>query len=64
MKGAYEAHHKLRISQEAVVAAVTFSSRYVPDRFLPDKAIDLIDETAARVRMYKSPQSVNLQRAF
>jgi len=64
VKGAYEAHHKLRISQEAVVAAVTFSSRYVPDRFLPDKAIDLIDETAARVRMYKSPQSVNLQRAF
>ncbi len=64
VKGAYEAHHKLRISQEAVIAAVTFSSRYVPDRFLPDKAIDLIDETAARVRMYKSPQSVNLQRAF
>jgi ATP-dependent Clp protease ATP-binding subunit ClpC len=64
VKGAYEAHHKLRISQEAVIAAVQFSSRYVPDRFLPDKAIDLIDETAARVRMYKSPQSVNLQRAF
>jgi ATP-dependent Clp protease ATP-binding subunit ClpC len=64
VKGAYEAHHKLRISQEAVLAAVQLSSRYVPDRFLPDKAIDLIDETAARVRMYKSPQSVNLQRAF
>ncbi len=64
VKGAYEAHHKLRISPEAVVAAVQLSSRYVPDRFLPDKAIDLIDETAARVRMYKSPQSVNLQRAF
>jgi ATP-dependent Clp protease ATP-binding subunit ClpC len=64
VKGAYEAHHKLRISPEAVLAAVQLSSRYVPDRFLPDKAIDLIDETAARVRMYKSPQSVNLQRAF
>lgn len=64
VKGAYEAHHKLRISTEAVIAAVQLSSRYVPDRFLPDKAIDLIDETAARVRMYKSPQSVNLQRAF
>jgi ATP-dependent Clp protease ATP-binding subunit ClpC len=64
VKGAYEAHHKLRISAEAVLAAVQLSSRYVPDRFLPDKAIDLIDETAARVRMYKSPQSVNLQRAF
>jgi ATP-dependent Clp protease ATP-binding subunit ClpC len=64
IKGAYEAHHKLRISDEAVRAAVQFSSRYVPDRYLPDKAIDLIDESASRVRMYKSPQSLNLQRAF
>ena len=64
VKGAYEAHHKLRISEEAVKAAVQFSSRYVPDRFLPDKAIDLIDESASRVRMYKSPQSINLQKAF
>ncbi|MCX6017005.1 MAG: ATP-dependent Clp protease ATP-binding subunit [Chloroflexi bacterium] len=64
VKGAYEAHHKLRISDEAVKAAVQFSSRYVPDRFLPDKAIDLIDESASRVRMYKSPQSINLQKAF
>ncbi len=64
VKGAYEAHHKLRISEDAVKAAVQFSSRYVPDRFLPDKAIDLIDESASRVRMYKSPQSINLQKAF
>jgi ATP-dependent Clp protease ATP-binding subunit ClpC len=64
VKGAYEAHHKLRISEDAVKAAVQFSSRYVPDRFLPDKAIDLIDESASRVRMYKSPQSLNLQKAF
>ncbi|MGQ9904398.1 MAG: ATP-dependent Clp protease ATP-binding subunit [Anaerolineae bacterium] len=64
IRPAYEAHHKLRISDEAVRAAVALSSRYVSDRFLPDKAIDLIDETAARVRMYKSPQSVNLQKAF
>jgi ATP-dependent Clp protease ATP-binding subunit ClpC len=64
VKGAYEAHHKLRISEEAVRAAVQFSSRYVTDRYLPDKAIDLIDESASRVRMYKSPQSINLQRAF
>jgi ATP-dependent Clp protease ATP-binding subunit ClpC len=64
VKGAYEAHHKLKISDEAVKAAVQFSSRYVPDRFLPDKAIDLIDESASRVRMYKSPQSINLQKAF
>jgi len=64
IRSAYEAHHKLRISDDAVKAAIALSSRYVPDRFLPDKAIDLIDETAARVRMYKSPQSVNLQKAF
>ncbi|MCS7056417.1 MAG: ATP-dependent Clp protease ATP-binding subunit [Thermoflexales bacterium] len=64
VKAAYEAHHKLRISDEAVKAAVYYSSRYVPDRYLPDKAIDLIDESASRVRMYKSPQSINLQRAF
>ncbi len=64
VKGAYEQHHKLKISTEAVKAAVQFSSRYVPDRYLPDKAIDLIDESASRVRMYKSPQSINLQKAF
>jgi ATP-dependent Clp protease ATP-binding subunit ClpC len=64
IKGAYEAHHKLKISDDAVKAAVQFSSRYVPDRYLPDKAIDLIDESASRVRMYKSPQSINLQKAF
>jgi ATP-dependent Clp protease ATP-binding subunit ClpC len=64
VKGAYEAHHKLRISDDAVKAAVAFSSRYVPDRYLPDKAIDLIDESASRVRMYKSPQSINLQKSF
>ncbi|MCS6773757.1 MAG: ATP-dependent Clp protease ATP-binding subunit [Thermoflexales bacterium] len=64
IKGAYEAHHKLKISDEAIRAAVMLSSRYVADRFLPDKAIDLIDEAASRVRMYKSPQSINLQRAF
>jgi ATP-dependent Clp protease ATP-binding subunit ClpC len=64
IKGAYESHHKLKISFEALDAAVKFSSRYVPDRYLPDKAIDLIDESASRVRMYKSPQSINLQKAF
>jgi ATP-dependent Clp protease ATP-binding subunit ClpC len=64
VKAAYEAHHKLKISDEAIQAAVRLSARYVPDRYLPDKAIDLIDESASRVRMYKSPQSINLQRAF
>lgn len=50
----YEEHHRLVISDEALDAAVNLSSRYITDRFLPDKAIDLIDETASRVRMYKS----------
>jgi ATP-dependent Clp protease ATP-binding subunit ClpC len=60
----YEAHHKLKISDDALISAVQFASRYVTDRFLPDKAIDLIDESSARVRMYKSPYSINLQKAF
>jgi ATP-dependent Clp protease ATP-binding subunit ClpC len=50
----YEEHHRLVISDEALEAAVSMSARYITDRFLPDKAIDLIDETASRVRMYKS----------
>jgi ATP-dependent Clp protease ATP-binding subunit ClpC len=50
----YEEHHHLVISDEALDAAARLSSRYVSDRFLPDKAIDLIDESASRVRMYKS----------
>jgi ATP-dependent Clp protease ATP-binding subunit ClpC len=54
IRGAYEEHHRLIISDEAIDAAVNFSSRYVSARFLPDKAIDLIDEASSRVRMYKS----------
>jgi len=50
----YEEHHHLVISDEALGAAARLSARYVSDRFLPDKAIDLIDESASRVRMYKS----------
>jgi len=53
----YEEHHKLTITDEAVDAAAHLSARYVPDRFLPDKAIDLIDEASSRVRMYKSPEA-------
>ncbi|MBQ8849389.1 MAG: ATP-dependent Clp protease ATP-binding subunit [Clostridia bacterium] len=49
----YEEHHKLSISDEALSAAVSLSVRYIPDRFLPDKAIDLIDEAASRVRIRK-----------
>lgn len=54
IRGAYEEHHRLLISDEAIEAAARLSSRYVTERFLPDKAIDLIDESASRVRMYKS----------
>jgi ATP-dependent Clp protease ATP-binding subunit ClpC len=59
----YEEHHALRISDEALEAAAHLSARYVPDRFLPDKAIDLIDESAARVRMYKSPEAIRVRKA-
>ncbi|HUH45588.1 MAG TPA: ATP-dependent Clp protease ATP-binding subunit, partial [Arenibacter sp.] len=51
IKEKYEAHHKVRIKDEAVIAAVELSQRYITNRFLPDKAIDLIDEAAAKLRM-------------
>jgi ATP-dependent Clp protease ATP-binding subunit ClpC len=51
LRDRYEAHHKLKISDEAIKAAVDMSARYINDRYLPDKAIDLIDEAASRVRM-------------
>jgi ATP-dependent Clp protease ATP-binding subunit ClpC len=60
----YEEHHKLVITDEALQAAVHLSSRYVTDRFLPDKAIDLIDEAASRVRMYKSPEAISLKKTI
>jgi len=50
LKGRYEVHHGVRITDAAVIAAATLSQRYIADRFLPDKAIDLIDEAAARLR--------------
>ena len=56
----YEAHHKIRISNEAIDAAVELSQRYINDRFLPDKAIDLIDEAAARVKLYSDPCRIAL----
>ncbi|PZC40088.1 MAG: ATP-dependent Clp protease ATP-binding subunit ClpC [Chloroflexi bacterium] len=60
VRSKYEDHHKLTISDESIVSAVELSSRYVSDRFLPDKAIDLIDEASARVRIrrYSLPPSV------
>ena len=57
VRSRYEAHHNLEITDEALVAATRLAARYVPDRFLPDKAIDLIDEAAARVRLYRSPSA-------
>lgn len=51
IKEKYEAHHKVRIKDEAVIAAVELSNRYISDRFLPDKAIDLMDEASAKLRM-------------
>jgi ATP-dependent Clp protease ATP-binding subunit ClpC len=64
VKAAYEEHHKLTITEEAIDAAAHLSARYVPDRFLPDKAIDLIDESSSRVRMYKSPEAQNFKQAI
>jgi len=60
VRSAYELHHKLKISDDALRAAAELSARYVSDRFLPDKAIDLVDEAAARVRIrrYSTPPSV------
>ena len=51
LKGKYELHHGVRISDAAVIAACTYSNRYISDRFLPDKAIDLMDEAASRLKM-------------
>ncbi len=64
IRSAYEEHHHLVISDEALEAAAHLSSRYVPERFLPDKAIDLIDESSSRVRMYKSPAAKQAKDLF
>ncbi len=63
VKEAYEVHHNLIISDEALKAAAELAARYVPDRFLPDKAIDLVDEAAARVRIQRSYAPPSLQEA-
>ncbi len=62
LRDKYEAHHKVRIDDEAIEAAVSLSKRYINDRFLPDKAIDLIDETAARVRLRSITAPVDLKQ--
>ncbi len=51
IKEKYESHHKVRIKDEAILAAVNLSDRYITNRFLPDKAIDLMDEAASKLRM-------------
>ena len=60
LRDKYEAHHAVKITDDAVLAAVKLSSRYITDRFLPDKAIDLIDEAASRVRLktFSEPDSI------
>ncbi|GHI06118.1 ATP-dependent chaperone ClpB [Streptomyces cellostaticus] len=66
LKGRYEAHHKVQIADSALVAAATLSDRYITSRFLPDKAIDLVDEAASRLRMEidSSPVEIDeLQRS-
>ncbi len=66
LKGRYEAHHQVQISDSALVAAATLSDRYITSRFLPDKAIDLVDEAASRLRMEIDSRPVEideLQRA-
>ncbi|MGI6404730.1 MAG: ATP-dependent Clp protease ATP-binding subunit [Oscillospiraceae bacterium] len=61
LRSRYEEHHRLAISDDALIAAVTLSAKYIPDRYLPDKAIDLIDEAAARVRLqaFSAPQDLS-----
>ena len=64
IKSAYEQHHNLFITEEAIEAAVNLSVRYVTDRYLPDKAIDLIDEGASRVRMYRIPHAADVRQTY
>src|SRR5690242_5875176 len=63
LKERYEAHHGVRIRDAALVAAAVLSDRYISDRFLPDKAIDLVDESASRLRMEIDSSPVELDEA-
>jgi ATP-dependent Clp protease ATP-binding subunit ClpC len=62
IKNRYEEHHHLKISEESLVAAANLAARYIPDRFLPDKAIDLVDEAASRVRIRHSTIPITLRQ--
>ena len=62
LRDRYEAHHRVHISDEAIIAAAQLSDRYITDRFLPDKAIDLLDEAAAEVRLRSTVPPVDVKR--
>src|SRR3954464_8545414 len=64
VRSLYEDHHKLKITDEALKAAANMAARYITDRFMPDKAIDLIDEASSRVRMYRSAAPPSLKEAL
>ncbi|MBN1160846.1 MAG: ATP-dependent Clp protease ATP-binding subunit, partial [Dehalococcoidales bacterium] len=63
IKERYEEHHRLKISEDALNAAANMAARYIPDRFLPDKAIDLVDEAASRVRIRHSTMPITLKQS-
>jgi ATP-dependent Clp protease ATP-binding subunit ClpC len=62
LRDRYEAHHRVRVSDDAIIASVQLSERYITDRFLPDKAIDLLDEAAAEVRLRSTVPPVDVRR--
>jgi ATP-dependent Clp protease ATP-binding subunit ClpC len=64
VRALYEEHHKLKITDEALKSAANMAARYITDRFMPDKAIDLIDEASSRVRMYRSAAPPSLKEAL
>ena len=62
LRDRYEIHHGVKINDEALVAAASLSNRYITNRFLPDKAIDLVDEAASRIKMEIESQPVELDK--
>src|SRR5947207_11611388 len=63
LKQRYEVHHGVRIQDQALVAAALLSNRYISDRFLPDKAIDLVDEAASKIKMVIDSMPVEIDQA-
>src|SRR5690606_16585915 len=62
LKDRYEAHHSVRFTDQAIVSAANLADRYLSDRFLPDKAIDLIDEAGSRVRIMRQSENPEIAR--